>query len=219
MNNQNQEKLENGVIEYIDNWLDTGAPFQKYEVFSKLTWAMPAPCMELWTISKQENDWYIWGVQRDPNDSIWANQWHSIGSASMLSDFVGPESEHLIERLPFLSKIFDNAKKDPLRYNLKNPKYRIIQRTLRKDSGIKDEDFIISLLNRPVSVGTYYDLTPRGAEVIESMIFDVTDIKDRFLGGKWIKIDDLPKLIKEGTFISHQWPRLQKALENWMNIK
>jgi hypothetical protein len=219
MNTANQESLETGVISYIDNWINHGAPPQKYEVFSKLTWPMPAPCIELWCLSKEGNDWYLWCTQRGPEDQDYAYCWHNIGSAAMLSDFVGPESEFLIERAPFLSKVFEKAKEDISRYNLTSPKERIVQRILRKDSGMKDETFILSLLNKPVSVGSYYDLTPRGAEVIESLILEATDMKDKFSGGKWIKVDDIPGLIKEHKFVAHQWPRLQKALENWMNIK
>lgn len=215
MQENNQNNLENGVVDYINNWLAHGAPPQKYEVFSKLTWPMPAPCIELWTISKQNNEWYLWCTQRGPEDLDFPYIWHSIGSAAMLTDFIGSESEFMIQKVPFLDKIFEKAKEDQHRYNLKNPKYRIIQRILRKDSGIKNEQFILSLLDKPVHAGTYYNLTYRGGEVIDQMIFDATEYKDTFTGGKWFKINDLPQMTKDGNFIPFQVDRLQKALEMW----
>lgn len=219
MNEINQNNLENNVKDYIDNWLAHGAPPQKYEVFSKLTLAMPAPCVELWCISKDNNDWYLWCTQRGPEDRDFPYVWHSIGCAAMLTDFIGPESEYLISKVSFLEKIFEMAKEDQLRYNLKTPRDRIIQRILRKDSGIKDEDFILSLLDKPVNAGIYYNLTPRGAEVIDQMVFEATAYKDKFTGGKWFKIDILPQMAKEGNFVPFQVERLQKALENWNTIR
>lgn len=217
--NVNQTLLEDNVVAYVNNWLTHGAPPQKYEVFSKLTWPMPAPCIELWCLAKVGGEWHLWCTQRPLEDKEYAHMWHNIGSATMLTDFIGPESEYLIKKVPFLENIFKQAKADKLKYNLKNPKLRIIQRILRKDTGIKDEKYILVLLEKPVSAGTYYDLTPRGAEVIESMILESTDIKDEFKGGKWIKITEIPDLIKKDQFVKHQWPRLQKALENWMDMK
>jgi len=215
----NQQNLENGVIDYVNNWLSHGAPPQRYDIFSKLTWVMPVAPIELWCLSKENNEWYLWCTQREPTDTVWADEWHNIGSVSMLTDFIGPESEHLIPKLSFLEYIFELAKEDQYRYNLKDPKSRIIQRILRKDSGIKDEDFILELIEKLVYVTSHYDLTPRGAEVVESLVLEATDIKDKFKGGKWIKVTDIPKMIEDKQFVEIQWPRLQKVLDIWMNIK
>ena len=219
MNETNQQKLEESVLLYVTNWLAHGAPPQRYEVFSKLTWPIPTACIELWCLINISKEWHLWCTQRSEYDPIYPDMWHNMGSAAMLTDFIGPESEHLIKEVPFLETVFNKAKDDPSRYNLKNPRSRIIQRILRKDSGIKDEKHIMSLINNTVSVGIHYDLTPRGAETVELVILEATEIKDSFRNGRWIKITEIPELIKNKQFVAHQWPRLQRALENWMKIK
>ena len=219
MNENNQNNLENGVIDYVNNWIAHGAPPQKYEVFSRLTWPMPAPCIELWCLLQRDNNLYLWCTQRESTDTVWPDEWHSIGSVAMLSDFFGPETEHMISKVSFLQELFDKAKEDPMRYNLSDPKKRILQRILRKDSGIKDEDFILSLLDKPIFLCTYYCLTPRGAEMNEFMAMDCNGFEDKFYGGKWINIQEIPKLINEGKFVEIQGPKIPIMLEFWSKSK